>query len=149
MNFFYTEKYHQGGGECPMLRTNTKPYQLIKHAKISYSIASLVFRKFSYRTYRNGLNRGISKLKVLRASQKVQTVLVRYLLLGICILVHSCTGSGTWKTGHHFPGWVYNPKLRTRYHKSINSHFLLFAKDMIFGKQKFEVKQPEDEQFYV
>ena len=46
-----------------MLRTNTKPYQLIKHAKISYSIASLVFRKFSYRTYRNGLNRGISKLR--------------------------------------------------------------------------------------
>ena len=39
-----------------MLRTNAKPHQLIKHAKISYSIASLVFRKFSYRTYRNGLN---------------------------------------------------------------------------------------------
>ena len=43
-------------GKYPMLRTNTKPHQLIKHAKISYSIASLVFRKFSYRTYRNGLN---------------------------------------------------------------------------------------------
>ena len=44
-------------GKYPVLRTNTKPYQLIKHAKISYSIASLVFHKFSYRTYRNGLNR--------------------------------------------------------------------------------------------
>ena len=43
-------------GKYPMLRTNTKPHQLIKHAKISYSIASLVFRKFSYRTYQNGLN---------------------------------------------------------------------------------------------
>ena len=43
-------------GKYPMLRTNTKPHQLIKHAKISYSIVSLVFRKFSYRTYRNGLN---------------------------------------------------------------------------------------------
>ena len=43
-------------GKYPMLRTNTKPHQLIKHAKISYSIVSLVFRKFLYRTYRNGLN---------------------------------------------------------------------------------------------
>ena len=39
-----------------MLRTNTKPRQLIKHAKISYSIVSLVFLKFLYRTHRNGLN---------------------------------------------------------------------------------------------
>ena len=46
----------RGRGKCPVLRTNKKPYQLIKHAKISYSIVSLVFRKFSYRTYRNGLN---------------------------------------------------------------------------------------------
>ena len=44
-------------GKYPMLRTNTKPHQLIKHAKISYSIVSLVFRKFSYRTYRNSLKR--------------------------------------------------------------------------------------------
>ena len=43
-------------GKYPILKTNTKPHHLIKHAKISYSIASLVFRKFSYRTYRNGLN---------------------------------------------------------------------------------------------
>ena len=41
--------------EGEMLRTKTKPHQLMKHAKISYSIVSLVFRKFSYRTYRNGL----------------------------------------------------------------------------------------------
>ena len=40
----------------PMLKINTKPRQLIKHAEISYSIVSLVFRKFLYRTYRNGLN---------------------------------------------------------------------------------------------
>ena len=45
-----------GKGKYPILKTNTKPHHLIKHAKISYSIASLVFRKFSYRTYRNGLN---------------------------------------------------------------------------------------------
>ena len=39
-------------GEIPYLeRTNAEPHQLIKHAKIYYSIASLaslVFRKFSY-----------------------------------------------------------------------------------------------------
>ena len=43
-------------GKYPMVRTNTKPHQLIMHVKILYSIVSLVFRKFSYRTYRNGLN---------------------------------------------------------------------------------------------
>ena len=43
-------------GKYPKLRTNTKPHQL-KHVNISYSIASLVFRKFLYRTYRTGLNR--------------------------------------------------------------------------------------------
>ena len=42
-------------GKYPILKTNTKPHHLIKHAKISYSIASLVFWKFSYRTYRNSL----------------------------------------------------------------------------------------------
>ena len=52
-----------GKGKYPMLRTNTKPHQLIKHAEISYLIVSLVFCKFSYRTHRNGLNRVTSKLK--------------------------------------------------------------------------------------
>ena len=58
-----TEFFHPHGeipsrkGKYPMLRTNTKPHQLIKQAKISYSTVSLVFRKFSYRTFRNGLNR--------------------------------------------------------------------------------------------
>ena len=31
----------------------------------------------------------------------------------------------------------------------MNSRSLLFAKDMIFGKQKFYVKQAEDEQIYI
>ena len=43
-------------GKYPMLRTNAKPHQLMNHAKMLYSLISLVFRKFSYRTYRNGLN---------------------------------------------------------------------------------------------
>ena len=50
-------------GKYPMLRKNTKPHQLIKHAKVFYSLASLVFRKFSYHTYRNGLNQGTSRLR--------------------------------------------------------------------------------------
>ena len=36
-----------------------------------------------------------------------------------------------------------------RAHKSIKSRSILFAKDMIFGKQKFDVTQLEDKQFYV
>ena len=38
-------------GKYPVLRTNVKPQQLIKHTKISYSIASLVFHKFLCWTY--------------------------------------------------------------------------------------------------
>ena len=52
-----------GNGKHPILRKNTKPHQLIKQAKVSYSITSLVFRKFSYHTYQNGLNRGTSRLR--------------------------------------------------------------------------------------
>ena len=84
-------------GKYPMLRTNTKPHQLIKHAKISYSIVPLVFRKLSYRIYWNGLNGGYLKAEVLQVPPKVRTVLVRYLLSGIRILVYSCTGCGTSK----------------------------------------------------
>ena len=47
--------------KCPVLRTYTKSHQLIKHTKISYSIASLVFPKRSCVTYQNALNRGTSK----------------------------------------------------------------------------------------
>ena len=72
-------------GKYPMLRTDTKPHQLIKNTKISNSRVSLVFRQFSYRTYWNGLN---------RVPQKIWTVLVWYLLSGIRILVYSSTGCG-------------------------------------------------------
>ena len=40
------------------MRRLTKPHELVKHAKTSYSIATLEFRKFSCGTYRIGLNRG-------------------------------------------------------------------------------------------
>ena len=42
-------------GKHPVLRTNTKPHQLIKHPHISYSVVSLAFRRFSCSTYRIGL----------------------------------------------------------------------------------------------
>ena len=61
-------------GKYPTLRINTKPRQLIKHAKISYSIVSLVFRKFSYRTYRNSLHQGISKLRTPSTSKNTNRV---------------------------------------------------------------------------
>ena len=83
-------------GKYPMLRTNAKLHQLIKHAEISYSIVSLVFHKFSYRTYWNGLNQ-VPKAEVLRVPQKVQNMLVWYLLSGIHVLVYSCTGCGNSK----------------------------------------------------
>ena len=42
----------------PVLRTNSKPQQLIKRTKISSFIASFVLCKPFRGTYRNGLNRG-------------------------------------------------------------------------------------------
>ena len=45
-------------GKYPVLKTNTKPHQLIKHATISYFILSPEYLKFCGGTYRNSLNRG-------------------------------------------------------------------------------------------
>ena len=64
-----SESFHPYGeitsrkGKHPLLRTNIKPHQLINHARISYSIVSIVFRKFWCSIYRNRLNRGTSKLR--------------------------------------------------------------------------------------
>ena len=135
-------------GKYPMLRTTTKPHQLFKDAKIISQIFILNLPKWSKPRY--------LKAEVLRVPQKVWTVLLRYLLSGILILVYSCTGCGTSKIylclEDNRPSFFrvsLNLKLRTRVHKFINSRFLLFAKDMIFGKQKLDVKQFENEQFYV
>ena len=67
----FSESFHRyKEGKYPVLRTNTKPQQLIKHTKISYSIASLVFRKFSCVIYRNDVNRGTSKLSYSKYLKK-------------------------------------------------------------------------------
>ena len=38
---------------------------------------------------------------------------------------------------------------KMRVHNSINSRSLLFAKNIIFWKQRFDIKQLEDIEFYV
>ena len=50
-------------GKYTVVTTIMKPQQLIKHIKISYFLASLVFCKYSCFTYWNGLNQGTSKLR--------------------------------------------------------------------------------------
>ena len=61
-------------GKYPLLRTKTKPHQLIKHAKISYSIVAIVFRKFSSSTYRKGLNRVTQSWGTLSTSKSTNLV---------------------------------------------------------------------------
>ena len=61
-------------GKYPVLRTNTKPHQLIKHAKISHSVVSLVFRESFCGTYRSGLNWGTSKLKYSKTTKAMNCV---------------------------------------------------------------------------
>ena len=99
-------------GKYPVLRTNTKPHQPIKLAKISYSIVSLVFRKCSYRTYQWS-KPGASKLRYSEYLKKYKK----------CKFHTFCWESTFWYTlaqhvvpqkfiyvskitGHHFPGWV-------------------------------------------
>ena len=79
-----------------MLRTNAKPQQLIKHIKISYSLTSLASRDCSRRTYRNGLNRGASKLKPSKYSKSTNRV-GWIPFVGNRILLYSYTGCVTSK----------------------------------------------------
>ena len=62
----------QGRGKYPVLRTNTKPHQLINHTKISYFTAVLVFCKFLCLTFRNGLNRDTLKLRYSKHLEKYE-----------------------------------------------------------------------------
>ena len=74
------ECFHQHGeipsrtGKYPILRRNTKPHHMIKHAKISFSIASLVFCKSSYPTYRNGLHQASQSWGTPSASESTNRV---------------------------------------------------------------------------
>ena len=83
-------------GEMPCPKKNMKSQQPIKDTKISYSIASLVFRKFVFYLLKWSTPRYL-KAQALQVPQKVRTVLVGYLLSGSHILVNSCTGSGISK----------------------------------------------------
>ena len=131
-------KHQQGRGNTWW--TNAKSQQLIKHTKISYSIALLEFLKFSCAAYRNGLQRGTSKLRHSKFLEKYEPFvqnphfsLLKHRVWYLKILFVS------WrKQVIIFPGWVYNPKLRMRVHKQ---PFSSACKRYDFKKQKFDVKQ--------
>ena len=99
-------------GEILVLRTNTKPRQLIKHAKIAYSIVSLVLHRFSYRNYWNGLDKvpqSWGTPSILKSTNRVSSIP----FFGnphFSILLHRVWYLEnlfmSWRTGHHFPGWV-------------------------------------------
>ena len=110
--FLFVREIPSRKEKYPMLTTNTKPYQPIKHAKISYSIVSLAFHKFSCRTYRNGLNRvpqSWAALSMSKSTNRVSSIP----FVGnphFSILLHR-----VWylknlfmsrRTGHHFLGCV-------------------------------------------
>ena len=125
-----------------MFRTNTNSRQLIKHAKISYSIVSLVHHKFLYQTYRNGLNQvpqSWGTPSISKSTSHVSSILF-VANPHFTILLHR-----VWylqnlfmcrRTGHHFPGWVWNPKPRTRVHDSINKLFSSVCERYDFRKTK-------------
>ena len=60
-------------GEMLYVENKYKAHQLTKHAKISYSIVSLVFCTFLYQTYRSGLNRGFWKLRYSKYLKKYES----------------------------------------------------------------------------
>ena len=98
-------------GKYSVLRTNTKPQQLIKHTEISYSTATLVFRKFLCGTYRNGLNRGTSKLMHSKSLKTYELCQFDTFCRESAISYTRAQGAVPQKcicvskiTGHHFPG---------------------------------------------
>ena len=80
----------------PVLRTNTKPHQLIKHIKISNQYSHLYFQIFVRYMPKRSKPRYL-KVEPLQVPQEVRTMLVWYLLSGIRILVYSCTDCSTSK----------------------------------------------------
>ena len=99
-------------GKYPMVRRNTKPHQVIKRAKTSYSIVSLVFCKFSYLTYRNGLNRVPQGWVTPSTSKSTNCVSLIPFVRNphFVILLHRVRYLNNLFvskiTGHHFPRWV-------------------------------------------
>ena len=108
----------------PVPKTNKKPYRLIKQAKISYSIVSLVFGKFSCGTYQNGLNRGASNLTrskypTLKSTNRVSLITLvgnpylSILLHRLWYLKNLCLEDNR----SSFSRLSLKPKLRTHAHK--------------------------------
>ena len=59
-------------GKYTVLKINAKFHQPIKHAKTSYSIASLAFYRFSCMACQNGINRGTTRLRYYRHLKKYE-----------------------------------------------------------------------------
>ena len=116
---------------------------ITRSTRISFLIASLAFCRFSCVAYQNGLHEipqnGLQR-DTLQVPQKIQTVLVWYLLLRIRILVYSWTGCGISKmylclkdNRSLFFGVSLKFKTKDARPQTAVSFFL--------GKQKLDVKQ--------
>ena len=92
-------------GKYPVLRTNAKPRQLIKHAEISYFIVWLVLCKFSCGTYRNCVNWCTSKLRQSKYSKSLSRVSLIPFVWNLGVVPQKFIYVSKI-TGHHFSGWV-------------------------------------------
>ena len=89
--------------------------------KFFYFVALLVFCKFSYRTYRNGLNQVFQSwgpLGLSKNSSRISPIpFVGNLHFSMFAHRMRYLQNLFLSRSHHFPCWVENPKLRTRVHK--------------------------------
>ena len=98
-----------------VFRAYAKSHRLVKHTKISYAIASLVFRKCLCVKYQNGPNRGTSKRRPSKYRKNAKRV-------GTILFVRDLVLSGFYEqeavpqkficaskkiTDHQFSWWVY------------------------------------------
>lgn len=96
-NLYKEVEIPTGKEKYPVLRKYTKSQQRIKQSKISYPIASLVFRNFLCLTYRNSLNIGISRLDQSKYLKKCKFCKYEIFCSGIYILVAFMNKCGTSK----------------------------------------------------
>ena len=134
----------------PVLRTYQSLTNLIRHTKISYLIASLVFRRFSCGTYRNGLHRvqqGWGTPSASKSTNRVSLISfvgnphysillhrVRYLKIYLCLEYNWSSFS---------PVSLKSENMDARPQTAV----LFCLRNMFFGKQKFDVKQSKMNKF--
>ena len=84
-------------GKYPVPRTNTKPHELIKHAKNFLLYSFTCIPQFFVHHLPKWSKLSYLKAEAFQVPQKLWTELVWYLLLGIRTSVYSCTVCGTSK----------------------------------------------------